>query len=44
MERDDNQQDERLIELGTISGDTRGSAGMLWEAVGMRRETGIDPD
>jgi hypothetical protein len=44
MKRDEQEQATPVIELGTVSGDTKGGIGLHWETGGMRRDPGITDD
>lgn len=44
MKRDEHQDATPLIELGTVSGDTKGPYGIHWETGGMKSMPGISDE
>jgi hypothetical protein len=44
MERDNHDRTEALIELGSVSADTKGDGGIYWEIGGLQPQPGISAD
>lgn len=44
MKHDDQDDVTGLVELGTVSGDTKGPFGVHWERVGMSLDPGLSDD
>jgi hypothetical protein len=44
MEREHHSNPLDLIELGSVSGETKGDSAPHWEAVGLRPNTGLSDD